>query len=124
MSIHDPDYDYLLRTNIERVFSERDPAKRARVIAEIYTDEPLLLEPNDIVRGRDNISQTVDKLLERFGPDFAFVPVGQANGHHGLGHLTWHAGPKSGHIAVIGADVAEIVDGRIARLWVLLDSPS
>ena len=124
MSAHESDYDHLLRTNIERVFSERDPAKRARGIAEIYTDEPLLLEPNDVVRGRDNISQTVDKLLEQFGPDFTFVPVGQANGHHGLGRLTWHAGPENGPIAVTGADVAEIVDGRIARLWVLLDSPS
>jgi hypothetical protein len=121
MPMQETDYDHLLRTNIERVFSERDPAKRAGVIAEIYTAEPVLLEPSDIVRGRDNISQTVDNLLERFGPDFAFVPVGQANGHHGLAHLAWHAGPNNGPAVVTGADVAEIVDGRIARLWVLLD---
>ncbi len=122
MPLHEPDYDHLLRSNIERVFSERDAAKRDKVIAEIYAAEPLLLEPTDIVQGRDNISKTVDKLLERFGPDFAFVPIGKANGHHGLAHLAWHAGPKNGPVAVTGADVAEIVDGRIARLWVLLDA--
>lgn len=123
MSIHELDYDHLLRSNIERVFGERDAVKRDKVIAELYTADPVLLEPTDIVQGRDNISKTVDRLLEQFGPDFAFVPVGQANGHHGLAHLAWQAGPKNGPVVVTGADVAEIVDGRIARLWVLLDPP-
>ncbi|PJI55164.1 hypothetical protein CTI14_07335 [Methylobacterium radiotolerans] len=62
-------------------------------------------------------------LLDRFGPTFRFRPVGRAVGHHGMGSLRWEAGPEGGPIAVTGTDVAEIVDGRIGRLWVLLDPP-
>jgi hypothetical protein len=123
MTTSEPDYDYLLRTNIERVFSERDAAKRAAAIAEIYAADPVLYEPTNVVHGRAEISNTVAELLERFGPDFAFVPIGQAIGHHGLAHLLWQAGPRNGPIAVTGADVAEVKNGRITRLWVLL-SPS
>jgi len=53
-----------------------------------------------------------------------FVPDGTAVGHHGMGYLRWHAGPSDGPVAVTGADVAELVDGRIARLWVMLDAPA
>lgn len=124
MSDLEPNYDHLLRTNIERVFSERDAARRLKVIDEIYTDDPVLYERTTIIRGKNNISNTVTELLERFGPDFAFVPVGRALGHHGLAHLTWQAGPRNGPVAVTGADAAEIVGGKIARLWVLLDQPA
>jgi hypothetical protein len=120
MSLQEPDYDHLLRTNIQRVFSERDAAKRTAAIAEIYSADPVLYEPTNVVHGRADISRTVEELLERFGPDFTFVPIGKAIGHHGLAHLTWQAGPRNGPIAVTGADVAEIVDGRITKLWVLL----
>lgn len=120
MSFPEPDYDHLLRANIERVFSERDATKRDDAIAEIYGADPVLYEPADIVRGRAEISHTVEKLLKRFGPDFAFVPIGRAVGHHGLAHLSWQAGPRHGPVAVTGADVAEVIDGRIVRLWVLL----
>jgi hypothetical protein len=121
MSITEPDYDHLLGSNIEHVFNERDAIKRSKAIAEIYTADPVLYEPTDVVHGREEISQAVDRLLKRFGPDFAFVPIGRSVGHHGVAHLSWQAGPRNGPVAVTGADVAEIVDGRIARLWVLLN---
>jgi hypothetical protein len=120
----EPDYDHLLRSNLERVFNERDPAKRETALAELFVAEPVLYEPTTIVEGRAAISEVAGKLLEQFGPDFAFVPAGGAVGHHGFACLRWHAGPKGGPIAVTGTDAAEIKDGRISRLWVLLDPPA
>jgi len=118
------DFDHLLRANLQRVFNDRDDATRTAAVAELFVADPVMYEPDAIVTGREAIAATAGALLERFGPDFTFVPVAPAVGHHGTGALRWQAGPPGGPIAVTGTDVAEIVDGRIARLWVLLDPPA
>ncbi len=52
----------------------------------------------------------------------AFAPIGLAVGHHGLGRLRWRAVDDKGQPApVSGTDVAFFRDGRIERLYVLLD---
>jgi len=119
-----PDCDSLLRSNLERVFNERDATKRELAVRELFVDEPVLHEPTKSVLGRLAIAEAAGKVQERFGPDFGFVPEGRAVGHHGFAYLRWHAGPTGGPIAVTGMDAAEIVDGKIARLWVLLDPPA
>jgi len=116
----EPDYDHLLRSNLERVFNERDAGKRAEAIADLFVAEPVMYEPTNIVKGRTAISEVAGSLLEQFGPAFRFQPEGDAMGHHGVGVLRWKAGPADGPVAVTGSDVAEMVDGKIARLWVLL----
>ncbi|MDA9496150.1 nuclear transport factor 2 family protein [Bradyrhizobium sp. CCBAU 11357] len=123
MTTNDIDFDLLLRANLERVFNERDEDKRRAAIAELFVEEPVMYEPTNIVRGRLEISRVAGELLKQFGPTFSFVPDGVAVGHHGLARLAWHAGPEQGPIAVTGADVAEVEGGKIARLWVLLNSP-
>lgn len=117
------DYDRLLRANLARVFNERDAAKRAVALAELFVEAPVMYEPTNIVHGRAAISSVAGALLEQFGPDFRFRPEGGAVGHHGMGCLRWQAGPEGGPVAVTGIDAAEVIDGRIARLWVLLDPP-
>ncbi|MBB2960878.1 nuclear transport factor 2 family protein [Methylobacterium sp. R2-1] len=117
----EPDYDRLLRANLERVFNERDAGKRAAALDELFVAEPVMYEPTNIVEGRSDLATVAGNLLEQFGPTFRFKPVGIAVGHHGLGSLQWQAGPEGGPVAVTGTDVAEVVDGRIARLWVLLN---
>ena len=119
----EPDYDYLLRSNLERVFNERDAQKRAAALEDLFVAEPTLYEPTNIVTGRAAISAVAGSLLEQFGPSFHFTPEGDAVGHHGLGLLHWRGGPADGPVVVTGMDAAEVVDGRIARLWVLLNQP-
>jgi hypothetical protein len=121
MTNGDIDFDRLLRSNLERVFNERDEDRRRAAIAELFVEEPVMYEPANIVRGRADISRVAGDLLKQFGPTFRFVPDGVAVGHHGLAHLAWHAGPEHGPVAVTGADVAEVVSGKISRLWVLLN---
>ncbi|OHV15515.1 hypothetical protein BK022_18460 [Methylorubrum extorquens] len=120
----EPDYDGLLRANLERVFNERDVDRRAAALNELFVAEPIMYEPTNVVQGRAAISAVADNLLDQFGPTFRFTPIGGAVGHHGLGTLQWQAGPEGGPVTVTGADVAEVVDGRIARLWVLLNPPA
>lgn len=120
----EPDYDHLLRSNLNRVFNEREAARRAAAVAELFVEEPVMFEPDKVITGRGAISEVAGQLLERFGPTFRFTPLAPAVGHHGLGVLHWQAGPEGGPVAVTGADAARIVDGRIAQLWVLLNPPT
>lgn len=124
MSIDEPDFDALLGSNLERVFNERNSARREAAISELFVTNPIMYEPDNVVEGRAAISAVAGALLEQFGPDFRFTPIGNAVGHHGMGVLHWEAGPQGGPVAVTGADVAEVVDGRISRLWVLLNKAS
>ena len=119
----EPDYDHILHAGLERVFNERDAARRAAAVAELYVEDPVMFEPTGIVTGRQAISDTAGRLLAQFGADFVFVPDGPAVGHHGLAVLRWRAGPKNGPVVVTGADAAQIENGRIVRLWVLLNPP-
>jgi predicted PhzF superfamily epimerase YddE/YHI9 len=118
-----PDFNALLRANLEQVFNERDADKRIAAVQQLFSAEPTMYEPEGIVTGQAAISDVAGALLEQFGPDFSFVAQGVAVGHHGMAYLRWQAGPKEGPVVVTGADVAEVVDGKIVRLWVLLDSP-
>jgi predicted PhzF superfamily epimerase YddE/YHI9 len=119
-----PDFNALLRANLEQVFNERDADKRIAAVQQLFSAEPTMYEPEGIVTGQAAISDVAGALLEQFGPDFSFVAQGVAVGHHGMAYLRWQAGPKEGPVVVTGADVAEVVDGKIVRLWVLLDSPA
>ncbi len=119
----EPDYDHLLRANLERVFNERDPARRAAAMEALYVGDPVMYEPAAIVAGRAAIADVAGRLLDQFGPDFVFRAVGVAVGHHGLGTLRWQAGPGD-RVTVTGTDAAAVEGGRIARLWVLLDPPA
>lgn len=119
----EPDYDRLLRANLERVFNERDAERRAAALAELFVEEPVMYEPDNVVQGRDAISAVAGALLDRFGPIFRFTPAGTAVGHHGFGSLQWQAGDEGGSVTVTGSYVAKVVHGRIARLWVLLNPP-
>jgi len=116
------DYNALLRANLGRVFSERDGVKRRAAVDELFSVEPTMYEPAGIVTGKAEISDVAGALLEQFGPDFSFVADGIAVGHHGLGYLKWRAGPANGPVIVSGVDVVEVIDGKIVRLWVLLDA--
>lgn len=123
MTTDSTDFDHLLRSNLQRVFNERDEDKRRAAIAELFVEEPVMYEPTNIVRGREGIARVAGELLQQFGPTFRFVPDGVAVGHHGLARLAWHAGPDHGPVAVTGADVAEFEGGKISRLWVILNAP-
>ncbi len=118
------DFDRILRANITRVFGERVREQRQKAIAELYDPDAVVYEPHGAARGHDAIDQTVQTLLDSLPPDFVFTPQGVALGHHGLGRLRWSSGPAGGAVAVTGTDIAQIAQGRIHTLHVLLDPPN
>jgi hypothetical protein len=115
------DFDALMSANLFRVFGERDSGRRRAALEELYTADATLYEPDRVFTGLDAICDAVDALIARLPPEFVFTPNGPAVGHHGLGRLTWRAGPPGGPAAVSGTDVAHVEAGQIKALHVFLD---
>ena len=118
------DYDSLLRANARRVFSEPDPDRRLTALKELWAENGVLAENEQVVTGWEAVSGSVGALLKMLPPGATFEADGPAAGHHGLGRLRWHAVDSSGKpLGVTGTDIAFVEDGRIAKLYVILDPP-
>jgi hypothetical protein len=118
------DYEKIMQANLERVFGERDSARRIKAIRELYVEDAELHEPQRSVRGHDAISQAVTELLAQLPADFIFTAIRPALGHNGFGRLQWRAGSPGGPVAVTGTDVAHVERGLIRTLHVFPDQPS
>ena len=116
------DYDKLLRSNAKRVFSEPDVKRRLTALKELWGENGVLVENESVLTGWDAVSSSVDALLKMLPPGATFEAEGSAVGHHGLGRLRWHAVDSSGKpLGVTGTDIAFLENGRIAKLYVILD---
>lgn len=51
-----------------------DNEKRSAALEGLFVAEPVVFEPNGVVRGRPVISEVAGALLKQFGPDFRFIP--------------------------------------------------
>ncbi len=69
------DFNGLLQANLDRVFGERDAAKRHAAIRELYAPDAVLYEPDDIATGHDAIAHAVDALLTSLPPTFVFKAI-------------------------------------------------
>ena len=67
------------------------------------------------------MADTVTGLVEQ-GPGLVFSASGPYRGVADLGMRPWTLAPPDGAPVLAGLDVAQVVDGRIARLWTVLDS--
>lgn len=113
----------LAHRNLLGVFGERDPQARARAIAETYTEDVTFADPEEVVTGRDAIGRKAQGLLDG-APGFVFRPAGPVRVVQDLVTLAWHFGPEGQPPVATGVDISLVVDGRIARLWTLLDAPA
>ncbi len=111
----------LLHGNIEQVFNERDATKRLAAMAQLWSAEPMMFEPGEVLSGREMISATVSTLQARLPAGTRFTPAGPVTGHHDLYILPWQASQLDQPPHTLGRDVVVLKDGAIDRLWVFLD---
>lgn len=111
----------LLERMLQDVFNEPDPQRRAAAIDEVFTDDVVFVDADRTVTGREELAATVTGLLAQ-GPGLVFTPAGPLRGVGDLGMRPWRLGPPGGEPVLGGLDVVQVVDGRIARLWTVLDS--
>ncbi|SHG65581.1 nuclear transport factor 2 family protein [Geodermatophilus nigrescens] len=111
----------LLERMLQEVFNEPDPQRRAAAIADVFTDDVVFTDDGRTARGREDLAATVTGLLAQ-GPGLVFTPAGPFRGVGDLGMRPWRLGPPGAEPVLGGLDVAQVADGRIARLWTVLDA--
>ena len=105
--------------NLFAVFNERDPRRRLEAIASNYTEDVNWSDPDGTTQGHEAMNEQAQKLLDRM-PDFVFSAAGPVHVSRDLGLLSFNLGAPEQPPAVSGIDVAQVRDGRIARLYTLL----
>ncbi|MDX6630470.1 MAG: hypothetical protein QOH00_2716 [Gaiellales bacterium] len=113
----------LMERNVSEVFGERDPDRRTRAIAELYSHDCALYDADGESLGQAAISDRVARILDESPQGFAFRLVGSAEVIRDLGRLRWESGPAGAPPAVRGMDVAVFTNGRIRRLYTFIEPP-
>jgi SnoaL-like domain len=112
----------LLARNLPEVFGEGDAARRRAAIRELYTEDCVLYAPPGILVGHDALDKFAGDLRATH-PHFEYTHHGAPQALHNSGRLAWGSGPKGEAAAYTGVDFIIARDGKIAALYVFLDSP-
>ena len=112
----------LLNRNLPEVFGEGDPARRRAAIQELYTEDCVLCVPPGTFIGHDARDKFAGDLRATH-PHYVYTPHGAPQVLHNSGRLAWGSGPKGEAPQYTGVDFIIARDGKIAALYVYLDSP-
>jgi hypothetical protein len=113
----------LLNRNLPEVFGEGDAVRRRAAIAELYTDDCVLYVPPGIFVGHDALDKFAGDLRATH-PHYVYTPHGAPQVLHNSARLAWGSGPKGEKPEYTGVDFIIARDGKIAALYVYLDSPA
>jgi SnoaL-like domain len=111
----------LLNRNLPEVFGEGDPARRRTAIQALYTDDCVLYVPPGTFVGHDALDKFAGDLRATH-PHYAYTSHGTPQVLHNSGRLAWGSGPKGEPPVYTGVDFIIARDGKIAALYVYLDS--
>jgi len=111
----------LLHRNLQEVFGEGDAARRRAAIDELYTEDCVVYAPPGEFVGRESLDKFAGDLRATH-PNFSYTPHGEPQSLHNAGRLAWGSGPSGRTPDYTGLDVIIVRDGKIAALYVFLDS--
>ena len=111
----------LLNRNLQEVFGEGDADRRRAAIQELYTDDCVLYAPPGVFAGHDALDKFAGDLRTTH-PHFVYAPRGEPQALHNAGRLAWGSGPRGENPNYTGEDVIIVRGGKIAALYVFLDS--
>ena len=111
----------LLHRNLQEVFGEGDATRRRAAIEELYTEDCVLYAPPGSFVGRAALAKFAGDLRATH-PHFVYTPDGEPQALHNAGRLAWGSGPRDEAPDYTGLDVIIVRDGKIAALYVFLDS--
>lgn len=111
----------LLLRNLQNVFGEGDPVRRRAAIGELYAEDCVVLLPLGRYVGHQALDQIAGEL--RAGhPTFAYTPHSAPQVVQDGGRIAWGSGPVGEPPRYTGLDIVIVRDGKIATLYVFLDS--
>jgi SnoaL-like domain len=113
----------LLVRNLLEVFNEVDAARRREVIAELWSENGVFVDPEGVHRGAREIDETAAELFARF-PGYRFSVAGAVQAQHSVvGRLAWEYGPPESPRRMTGEDICVVEEGRISALYTFVDPP-
>jgi SnoaL-like domain len=102
-------------------WNETDPARRQKLVGELWAPDGSYTDPLAEVRGRDAVDALIAAVQAQF-PGFVFTLAGPVDAHHQQVRFRWGLGPEGAEPVVIGFDVAVTDgDGQIASVYGFLD---
>jgi SnoaL-like domain len=96
-------------------YCEPDAAHRAALIASVWQPDGRLLDPPFDGSGHDGIAALAEAVLAHY-PGHTFRRTSAVDAHHDVARYRWELVAPDGAVAVAGTDVADLVDGRLARV--------
>jgi hypothetical protein len=111
----------LLHRNLQEVFGEGDAKRRRAAIDELYTEDCALYVPPGKIVGREALDKFAGDLRATH-PHFVYTPRGEPQALQDAGRLAWGSGPRGAAPEYTGLDVIITRNGKIAALYVFLDS--
>ena len=111
----------LLHRNLQEVFGEGDARRRRAAIEELYTEDCELYVPPGKFVGHTALDKFAGDLRATH-PHFVYTPHGEPQALQNAGRLAWSSGPRGEAPDYTGLDVIIVRDGKIAALYVFLDS--
>lgn len=102
------------------VWNETDAARRARLIAELWSADASYRDPLMQGEGHAGISQLVAAVHERF-PEFRFSRLGAADFHGEHLRFSWALGLDGEEAMIKGTDFALLQHGRLRTVTGFLD---
>lgn len=112
----------LLNRNLPEVFGEGDSARRRAAIRELYTEDCMVYVPPGVMVGHNALDKFAGDLRATH-PHFVYTPHGAPQVLHNSVRLAWGSGPKGETPEYTGVDFIIVRDGKIAALYVYLDTP-
>jgi hypothetical protein len=113
----------LARRNLLGVFGERDPEARTAMIKQTYAEDVAFADREGVLVGHQALNDKAQQLLDG-APGFVFTPAGPVRVAQDLVALAWHFGPEGQSPVASGLDISIVENGRIAKLYTLLDPPA
>jgi SnoaL-like protein len=116
-----PDAEELLDSNLHRVFSERDPARRWAAIERTYTEDVTFSDPEGHYVGRQALTEKAQELLDGPLAGFALEEDGPRYIGPDTAVLAWRFGPPGSPMAR-GIDILTIRDGLVSNIRTLISA--
>jgi len=108
------------RSNLNEIFIELDPVKRAALLAEYYTQDCRWIHPGGRIVGREGINEVATEIRNHF-PEYRYTVGGEIQTMHNVATCPWGSGMPGQPFHYTETDFLEERDGRVSRLYTVID---
>lgn len=104
-----------------QVWNTADDAARRALVADVFTDDGVFVDPLMEVQGADAITAGIGAVLAQF-PGHTLSLLGEVDAHHAIARFRWQIAPSTGGESVVeGSDVVVVEEGRLKGVYGFID---